>query len=69
MKCAGKKFLQSALNKHNNITTIYKPLNPATMNHAVCHATLQNIKLIMYQETIQLSQIKLFLEWIYNTDK
>ena len=43
----------------------------ATLNHAVHYATLQNIELTIYQETIQLAQIKIkfFQECTYNTDK
>ena len=54
-------------NKYNN----NKSLNHATLNHEVHYATLQNIELTFYQETIQLAQIriKFFQECTYNTDK
>ena len=52
----GNKFLQFGLegNKYNN-----KSLNHATLNHAVHYATHQNTELTIYQETIQLAQIKI----------
>ena len=51
----------------NTITT-KKSLNHVALNHIIWHATLQNIELTIYQETIQLAQIKLFPECTYNTD-
>ena len=53
----------------NIITTTYKSLNHATLNHAVCCATLQNIELTIRQETIQIAQIKFYKKCTYNTDK
>ena len=52
----GNKFLQSGLeeNKYNN-----KSFNHATLNHAVQYVSLQNTELVIYQETIQLAQIKI----------
>ena len=52
----GNKFLQSGLeeNKYNN-----KSFNHATLNHAVQYVSLQNTELAIYQETIQLAQIKI----------
>ena len=41
-------------NKYNN-----KSLNHVSLNHAVHYATLQNTELTIYQETIQLAQIKI----------
>ena len=68
MHYTGNKFLQSGLegNEYNN-----KYLNHATLNHAVHYATLQNIELTIYQETIQLAQIKIkfFQKCAYITDK
>ena len=51
MEYTGNKFLQSGLqgNKDN------KSLIHATLCHAVHYATLQNIELTIYQETIQLA--------------
>ena len=66
----GRKFLQSGLegNKYNNI---FKLSNHATLNHAVHHAIPQNTELTIYQETIQLAQIKIkfFQKRTYNIDK
>ena len=65
----GNKFLQSGLegNKYNNNI----PLNHATLKHSVHYVTLYNNELVIYQETIQLAQIKIkfFQECTYNTDK
>ena len=36
-----------------------KSLNHATLSHVVHYATLQNTELTIYQETIQLAQIKI----------
>ena len=54
--CTGNKLLQFGLeeNKYNN-----KSLNHASLNHAVHYAALQNTELTIYQETIQLAQIKI----------
>ena len=38
--------------------TVKKFLNYATLNHVVCHTTLQNIELTIYQETIHLAHFK-----------
>ena len=53
--------------KYNN----NKSLNHATLKHAVHYVTLQNTELAIYQETIQLPQIKtkFFEECTYNTNK
>ena len=63
MHYTGNKFLQSGLeeNKYNN----------KSFNHVVQYVTLQNTELAIYQETIQLAQIKIkfFQECTYNTDK
>ena len=52
--------------KYNN----NKSLNHATLKHAVHYVTLQNTELAIYQETIQLPQIKtkFFEECTYNTN-
>ena len=66
---AGNKFLQSGLegNKYN----YNKSLNHATLKHAVHYVTLQNTELAIYQETIQLPQLKIkfYEECNYNTNK
>ena len=63
------KFLQSGLegNKYDN----NKSLNHASLKHADHYVTLQNTELTIYQENIQLAQIKIkfFKECIYNTTK
>ena len=64
----GNKFLQSGLEENNYSN---KSFNHATLNHAVQYVTLQNTELAIYQETIQLAQIKIkfFQECTYNTGK
>ena len=61
----GNKFLQSGLEENNYSN---KSFNHATLNHAVQYVTLQNTELAIYQETIQLAQIKIkfFQECTYN---
>ena len=48
-----------------------KSLNHAILTHAAHYVTLQNTELAIYQETIQLPQIKIkfFEECTYNTNK
>ena len=48
-----------------------KSLSHATLTHAAHYVTLQNTELAIYQETIQLPQIKIkfFEECTYNTNK
>ena len=58
----------------NIITKNYnnnKSLSHATLTHAAHYVTLQNTELAIYQETIQLPQIKIkfFEECTYNTNK
>ena len=69
LQFTGNKFLQSGLqrNKYND----NKSLNHAALNQAVHYATLQNNEVTIYQETIQLAQIKIkfFQDFTYNTDK
>ena len=66
---AANKFLQSGLegNKYN----YNKSLNHATLKHAVHYVTLQNTELAIYQDNIQLPQIKIkfYEECTYNTNK
>ena len=66
MHYTGNKFLQSGLEGNNN-----KSLNHATLKHADHYVTLKNTELAIYQENIQLAQIKIkfFKECIYNTTK
>ena len=56
MHYTGNKFLQSGMeeNKYNN----NKSLNHATLKHVVHYVILQKTELAIYQETIQLAQIK-----------
>ena len=69
LQYTGNKFLQPGLegNKYNN----NKSFNHATLNHAVHYATLPNNEPAIYQETIQLAQIKIkfYQECTYVTDK
>ena len=54
---------------------IFKPCNPQSCSlscnpqSAVCHATLLDTERTIYQETIQLVQIKFFQERTYNTGR
>ena len=43
-----------------NIIPTQKSLNHATLNYIASQATLQNIDLTIYQETIKLAHIKFF---------
>ena len=63
MHYTGNKFLQSGLEENN--------YSNKSFNHAVQYVTLQNTELAIYQETIQLAQIKIkfFEECTYNTKK
>ena len=53
----------------NITTTTWQSLNHATHNQAVHHATLKSTEVTIYQETIQLAQIKFFRQRTYNIDK
>ena len=58
-----------ACKRINIITTTQKSFNHATFYHVARHTTLHNSELTIYQENIQLAQIKFFQECTYDNNK